>query len=228
MRLDGRRTTAISLRRRDLRGIARCHASSMRRRASPRFRTQAGGQAFQTPLFLPHGTPNTAEHGRDTAPYALESVFGCRLRSAGDPLGVDGSSRNRPVRPWCSIDAFLECSILAHDFLPLRCGDWGDDKLRAFSCKRHGFWPWQVAEIPLSMRVRPGEAAKRQSKALTSQRLMRGAGNFAECPFTMRKLAYLDRQPSRLDCLRRRDHGRWLYRTRRNQGHDQRCTANPG
>ena len=35
-------------------------------------------------------------------------------------------------------DAFLECGILAHGFLRLRCGH---DKLVAFSCKRRGFCP---------------------------------------------------------------------------------------
>ena len=38
-------------------------------------------------------------------------------------------------------DAFLECGILAHGFLRLRCGDCGRDKLVAFSCKRRGFCP---------------------------------------------------------------------------------------
>jgi hypothetical protein len=38
-------------------------------------------------------------------------------------------------------DAFLECGILAHGFLRLRCGDCGHDGLLAFSCKRHGFCP---------------------------------------------------------------------------------------
>ena len=37
------------------------------------------------------------------------------------------------------LDAFLECGILAHGFLRLRCGDCGHDKLVAFSCKRRGF-----------------------------------------------------------------------------------------
>ena len=36
-------------------------------------------------------------------------------------------------------EAFLECGILAHGFLRLRCGDCGHDKLVAFSCKRRGF-----------------------------------------------------------------------------------------
>ncbi len=38
-----------------------------------------------------------------------------------------------------SADAFLECGILAHGFLRLRCGDCGHDKRVAFSCKRRGF-----------------------------------------------------------------------------------------
>ncbi|MBA3591953.1 MAG: transposase zinc-binding domain-containing protein [Methylibium sp.] len=38
-------------------------------------------------------------------------------------------------------DAFLECGILAHGFLRLRCVDCGHDKLLAFSCKRRGFCP---------------------------------------------------------------------------------------
>ena len=38
-------------------------------------------------------------------------------------------------------DAFLECGILAHGFLRLRCGDCGHDRLLAFSCKRRGFCP---------------------------------------------------------------------------------------
>ncbi len=38
-------------------------------------------------------------------------------------------------------DAFLECGILAHGFLRLRCGDCGHDKLVAFSCKRRGLCP---------------------------------------------------------------------------------------
>ncbi|MBK6862435.1 MAG: transposase [Ideonella sp.] len=38
-------------------------------------------------------------------------------------------------------DAFLECGILAHGFLRLRCGKCGHDKLLAFSCKRRGICP---------------------------------------------------------------------------------------
>ncbi len=38
-------------------------------------------------------------------------------------------------------DAFLECGILAHGFLRLRCDECGHDTLLAFSCKRRGFCP---------------------------------------------------------------------------------------
>jgi hypothetical protein len=53
--------------------------------------------------------------------------------------GAAGASPPPFVRD--EFDAFLECGILAHGFLRLRCGDCGHDKLVAFSCKRRGFCP---------------------------------------------------------------------------------------
>jgi ribosomal protein S27E len=38
-------------------------------------------------------------------------------------------------------DAFLECGIVAHGFLRLRCVDCAHEKLVAFGCKRRGFCP---------------------------------------------------------------------------------------
>jgi hypothetical protein len=38
-------------------------------------------------------------------------------------------------------DAFLDCGILSHGFLRLRCADCAHEKLVAFSCKRRGFCP---------------------------------------------------------------------------------------
>ena len=38
-------------------------------------------------------------------------------------------------------EAFLQCGILAHGFLRLRCADCAHEKLVAFSCKRRGFCP---------------------------------------------------------------------------------------
>ncbi len=37
--------------------------------------------------------------------------------------------------------AYLECGILAHGFLRLRCADCAYEKLVAFSCKKRGFCP---------------------------------------------------------------------------------------
>jgi hypothetical protein len=42
-------------------------------------------------------------------------------------------------------DALLECGILAHGFLRLRCGECAHDKLLSFSCKLRGFCPSWVA-----------------------------------------------------------------------------------
>jgi len=38
-------------------------------------------------------------------------------------------------------EAYLECGILAHGFLRLRCGECAHENLVAFSCKRRGFCP---------------------------------------------------------------------------------------
>ena len=38
-------------------------------------------------------------------------------------------------------DGFLECGILAHGFLRLRCAECAHEKLVAFSCKRRGICP---------------------------------------------------------------------------------------
>jgi hypothetical protein len=48
----------------------------------------------------------------------------------------------RPVRfIKDEADAFLECGILAHGFLRLRCGECGYEKLLAFSCNRRRSCP---------------------------------------------------------------------------------------
>ena len=53
----------------------------------------------------------------------------------------DAAGTDLPQFVKDEFDAFLECGILAHGFLRLRCGDCGHDKLLAFSCKRRGFCP---------------------------------------------------------------------------------------
>ena len=49
-------------------------------------------------------------------------------------LSVPRGSVDLPQFVKDEFDAFLECGILAHGFLRLRCGDCGHDKLVAFSC----------------------------------------------------------------------------------------------
>ena len=39
-------------------------------------------------------------------------------------------------------DAYLDCGILAHGFLRVRCADCAREKLVAFSCKRRGYCPF--------------------------------------------------------------------------------------
>ena len=53
----------------------------------------------------------------------------------------DAAGADLPQFVKDEFDAFLECGILAHGFLRLRCGDCGHDKLVAFSSKRRGFCP---------------------------------------------------------------------------------------
>jgi hypothetical protein len=57
-------------------------------------------------------------------------------------------------------DAFLECGILAHGFLRLRCADCAPEKLVAFSCKKRGFCPacgaWWRRPLTWSITSSPG------------------------------------------------------------------------
>ena len=53
----------------------------------------------------------------------------------------DAAGANLPQFVKDKFEAFLDCGILAHGFLRLRCGDCGHDKRVAFSCKRRGFCP---------------------------------------------------------------------------------------
>lgn len=69
--------------------------------------------------------------------------------AAGEGAAACGQL-HRPHRSQCTgaelprlvrdeFEAFLECGILAHGFLRMRCGECGYDRLLAFSCKRRGF-----------------------------------------------------------------------------------------
>ena len=79
---------------------------------------------------------------RAAAPRRNDAVSG----GPGTPRELLGASRGRERRALPEFikdefDAFLECGILAHGFLRLRCGECGHEKLVAFSCKRRGFCP---------------------------------------------------------------------------------------
>lgn len=51
------------------------------------------------------------------------------------------SDRQLPSHVERELHAYLECGILAHGFLRLRCQDCGDSRVVAFSCKKRGFCP---------------------------------------------------------------------------------------
>jgi Transposase zinc-binding domain len=57
-----------------------------------------------------------------------------RLRSVAQVETATSSALPKFVKD--EFDAFLECGILAHGFLRLRCGDCAHDKLVAFSARR--------------------------------------------------------------------------------------------
>jgi hypothetical protein len=52
-----------------------------------------------------------------------------------------GGAESLPQFVKDDFDGFLECGILAHGFLKLRCAGCGHEKLVAFSCKRRGICP---------------------------------------------------------------------------------------
>jgi len=49
--------------------------------------------------------------------------------------------RQIPAHVEGELRAFLECGILAHGFLRVRCDDCGESRVVAFSCKKRGFCP---------------------------------------------------------------------------------------
>ena len=55
--------------------------------------------------------------------------------------GLRTSDRQLPRHVEQELRAYLECGILAHGFLRLRCEDCGQSRVVAFSCKKRGFCP---------------------------------------------------------------------------------------
>ncbi len=97
-------------------------------------------QAFDRhPQRAPDGAPVHYERHRpeQTTLYRLVQQHAASFIAHTE--ASTGSELPRFIKD--EFDAFLECGILAHGFLRLRCGDCGHDKLLAFSCKRRGFCP---------------------------------------------------------------------------------------
>jgi len=100
---------------------------------------QAIGRQPNPPIRAPDGTPVHYERHRpeQTTLYRLVQQHAATFfKQAEAAAGAD-----LPQFVKDEFDAFLECGILAHGFLRLRCDDCGHDKLVAFSCKRRGFCP---------------------------------------------------------------------------------------
>ena len=105
-----------------------------RKRSRPKMRTTA--RACQP---APHDaqTPYERRRPEETTLYQVvqdhvETFFAQVEQETGTGL---------PQFVKDEFEAFLECGILAHGFLRLRCGDCAHDTLVAFSCKRRGFCP---------------------------------------------------------------------------------------
>ena len=91
------------------------------------------------PQRAPDGAPLHYERHRpeQTTLYRLVQQHAASFIAHAE--ASTGSALPRFIKD--EFDAFLECGILAHGFLRLRCGECGHDKLLAFSCKRRGFCP---------------------------------------------------------------------------------------
>ncbi len=93
----------------------------------------------QQPQRAPDGAPVHYERHRpeQTTLYRLVQQHAASFIAHTE--ASTGSELPRFIKD--EFDAFLDCGILAHGFLRLRCGECGHDKLLAFSCKRRGFCP---------------------------------------------------------------------------------------
>jgi len=53
----------------------------------------------------------------------------------------DSEARPLPAYVIEEFEAYLQCGILAHGFLRLRCADCDEERVVAFCCKKRGFCP---------------------------------------------------------------------------------------
>jgi len=73
-----------------------------------------------------------------------ETILHCLVRGHLETFLAQVGAKTGTGRTECvkdEFDAFLECGILAHGFLRVRCADCAHEKLVAFSCKRREFCP---------------------------------------------------------------------------------------
>ena len=91
------------------------------------------------PQRAPHGVPLHHERHRPKQPtlYRLVQQHAASLSAHTEAR----TGRAPALHQRGEFNAFLECGILEHGFLRLRCGECAHDQLLAFSCKRRGFCP---------------------------------------------------------------------------------------
>ena len=99
----------------------------------------ANRAAFDELAFVPEVLVGTAQRTQKT------TIFG---RTYDSPFGFSpmgeveaGGAASLPQFVKDEFDAFLECGILAHGFLGVRCAQCGHEKLVVFSCKLRGICP---------------------------------------------------------------------------------------
>ena len=97
-----------------------------------------------------HATGRQPQRAPDGAPFRYErhrleqTKLYRRVQQHAASFIAGTEASTGAALPRCikdEFDAFLECGILVHGFLWLRCGECGHEKLQAFSCKRRGFCP---------------------------------------------------------------------------------------
>ncbi|MCC6212593.1 MAG: transposase zinc-binding domain-containing protein, partial [Burkholderiales bacterium] len=73
-----------------------------------------------------------------------EAILHCLVREHLETFLAEVQARSGTGLPGFvkdEFEAFLECGVLAHGFLLVRCVDCAHEKVVAFSCKRRGFCP---------------------------------------------------------------------------------------
>ena len=97
-------------------------------------------------LACRHGMPATHTHGsgfsyrrRTPEKEPLYQVLAEHLETFVER--TRSSDRQLPANVEKELRAYLECGILAHGFLRVKCEDCAEDRVVAFSCQRRSFCP---------------------------------------------------------------------------------------